>query len=573
MKIRLFFLIFLVVFYFLSFAQGASTTLQKKSILLEEFTGIYCGYCPQGHELAHYLMNANEHAYVVAIHAGFLAEPDYGDPDYRIAGGEILDASYNDYGYPSGLINRKLFDGTYIMNRGGWIKSAKATHAEDAPVNILLTTVFDGNTHKLSVKAEGYYTMEVTEASHRLNIVVIENNIIGHQSGIGGGSNYLHNRMLRSFITQMNEAVWGEEIVAPTQGSYFEFNYDYDLPEHINDIPIKPENIEIIAFVCAGKTDVLNVTGAKPSYINFVKPFEATLLEAERKMGARYGFNFFDAQLQNLSHKTITSATFELNLNGEIQKIEWNGEIPAFQTRPVLLTIEPYIINTSNQYAIQLIALNNEPYNGNTISGSFNEPVATTPKIFIEIKTDLYADENQFVIKDRDGNIVATFGPYKSNEVAVYNETITLDKDVTYCLEVMDQWWDGMLEPRGYIKLHSEDGELITQNYQISLFGEKVFIHTSKESSSIVSHTMQQSHIFYDTWEQQIKISFFPLATGKIELLLYSVTGVLLLKKTVYAEEGTKCNLSLPASHYDNGIYFIRIETEKSTITKKIIKY
>ena len=47
------------------------TTLQKKNILLEEFTGISCGNCPQGHKVANALnIPQPESTFVIAVHAG-----------------------------------------------------------------------------------------------------------------------------------------------------------------------------------------------------------------------------------------------------------------------------------------------------------------------------------------------------------------------------------------------------------------------------------------------------------------------------------------------------------------------
>jgi hypothetical protein len=556
-----------------TYSQNVPTTLQEKGILLEEFTGIYCGNCPQGHEIARNLMNANENAYVVAIHSGYFAIPDDNDPDFRIPEGEILDIGLgaNDYGYPSGTINRHPFEGKIILSRGSWIKSAKKIHADDAPVNILLTGTFDGTTRKLSVKAEGYYTMEVKESSHWLNIVVTENNIKGYQSGIGGGFDYIHNHMLRCFITQMDENVWGDEIVAPEQGNYFEFEYIFDLPTHINNIQIKPEDIEIVAFVCADKTEVLNVTGIKPDYINFEKPLNATLLKPVKEIGVRYGFDFFEAQLKNLSNKTITSAKFEVNINGEIQEIEWTGEISAFQTKPATIIVEPYSINESNSYSIKLTALNNENVVNSTISGVFNTPIETTQKILIDIKTDLYADENRFLIRNMKGDIVAEFGPYKPNLAATYKETITLDKNETYCFEVIDEWWDGIQTPNGF-KLYNEDELLIIQAFNVKLYGDRVFIHTSKESSSIDYFNDKQAvSVFYNDLRQTIDISLKSVTAGRVNLSLYSVSGALLMEKSVSVDGEKNCEISIPASNYSKGVYLLKINHGTQNTTQKFI--
>lgn len=45
---------------------SVSTETSSKGVLLEEFTGINCGWCPQGHAIAAKLAKASSEVYVVA---------------------------------------------------------------------------------------------------------------------------------------------------------------------------------------------------------------------------------------------------------------------------------------------------------------------------------------------------------------------------------------------------------------------------------------------------------------------------------------------------------------------------
>ena len=67
------------------FAQSfVSTTPENKNIVLEEFTGIHCVYCPDGHLQAQNLYNANPGDVVlVNIHTGSYANPNAGEPDFK----------------------------------------------------------------------------------------------------------------------------------------------------------------------------------------------------------------------------------------------------------------------------------------------------------------------------------------------------------------------------------------------------------------------------------------------------------------------------------------------------------
>ncbi|MBK8367031.1 MAG: hypothetical protein IPL10_06335 [Bacteroidetes bacterium] len=67
------------------FAQlPVSTTPSNKNIVLEEFTGIHCGYCPDGHVVANNIYNNNPGRVVlINIHSGSFANAAKGEQDLK----------------------------------------------------------------------------------------------------------------------------------------------------------------------------------------------------------------------------------------------------------------------------------------------------------------------------------------------------------------------------------------------------------------------------------------------------------------------------------------------------------
>ena len=71
-----------------------STTPQNKKVVLEEFTGINCQYCPDGHKIANNIKASKPAGDVILvnIHTGGYANPSAGQPDYRTADGNAIAA-------------------------------------------------------------------------------------------------------------------------------------------------------------------------------------------------------------------------------------------------------------------------------------------------------------------------------------------------------------------------------------------------------------------------------------------------------------------------------------------------
>ncbi|MDR0348610.1 MAG: Omp28-related outer membrane protein [Tannerella sp.] len=555
-------------------AYEVSTEIQKKNILLEVFTGIHCGNCPDGDVYTDNLLTVQpEHLFAIDIHSGHYAVPSGGEPDYRIAEGEAIDVEMgaDRYGYPGAAINRRHFpeEDLLVLGRGRWMKSSKSIHAEDAPVNIYLHSVFDGASRELRVTVETYYTQTVEQSENFLNVALIQDNIYGVQSG-AATSNYNHRHMLRAYLTPL----WGDTLDAPQQGDYFSREYTFVVPEAIKAVPVKAEDLDVIAFVSAGKREVLNVTGKKPEYVNYSKPLAATLQASKPAMGFRYGYRFFDARLTNNSDQVITSALFKVTVNENEQTVNWTGEIASFETLPVRLGVESYpIFPENNRYNIQLLSLNGQNVSGNVLEGSFNAPVEATPKIQVRIKTDLHADENTFVIRDKDGEVVHEFGPYSPGRSDTYNETVNLEPSEIYCFEITDAWGDGMLDSRGRYFLHSDDGSLFAQNYEVKVFGDKVFFQTTLPPTALFSPAKQTpvDVIVINSDRKTIDLISQTVSTGEIEISLYSIDGKRLLTRKFGATKGF-LTATLPVADLNSGIYIVRLtDTDGTVKTTKVI--
>jgi len=80
--------ILLSVFALSAFALSAqtfvSTTPENKNVILEELTGISCGYCPDGHAVAKGIVDgAPNDVAVINIHSTSFANPQGPGTDFR----------------------------------------------------------------------------------------------------------------------------------------------------------------------------------------------------------------------------------------------------------------------------------------------------------------------------------------------------------------------------------------------------------------------------------------------------------------------------------------------------------
>lgn len=231
-----------------------STDPMPKNAILEEFTGIHCQYCPDGHAIAQSILNNNPgRAFVIAIHQGSFAVPSGSEPDYRTPFGDAIAGQTGLTGYPSGTVNRHVFSGSATaLNRGAWAGACDQIMQEASPVNVGITSEYEEASRQLTINVELYYTDNAAASSNFINVALIQDSVYGPQTGGGAGNNYRHMHMLRYMVTGQ----WGDEVTTTTSGSVVNRTYTYTVPAAYNSVPAVVENMKVVVFVTEDHQEV-----------------------------------------------------------------------------------------------------------------------------------------------------------------------------------------------------------------------------------------------------------------------------------------------------------------------------
>lgn len=304
------------------------TSPENKNVVLEEFTGIYCGFCPDGHLVATNFSAANPGDVVlINVHAGPFANPSGNDPDFTTNYGDSIDIISNVAGYPAGNINRRVFSsfsqnpGGMAMSRGSWASAGGTVLGETSYVNIALEGDIDITTNVLTVDVEMYFTANAP-SDVNLNVALLQNNISGPQSGSSGNPSqvnadgtYNHMHMLRDLLTGQ----WGEVITTTTSGTTVTRQYTYNIPANINNIPVSIGDLEVVAYVAEGQTDV--ITGAKGP-MNFTAPAGSVVADLSANAASNSASDYCDPNftpevtINNNSNQDASNFDVSYSING-----------------------------------------------------------------------------------------------------------------------------------------------------------------------------------------------------------------------------------------------------------------
>ncbi|MDE6683466.1 MAG: Omp28-related outer membrane protein, partial [Muribaculaceae bacterium] len=468
-----------------AFGWNVGTDPTNKSVVIEEFTGIHCSNCPDGHKRATMLHHSRpEDLFIVSVHSGYFATPSPREPNYITKEGQEIHDYFEVNSYPCGTTSRRDAGHGIVQGRSDWGASARVIASETSPVNLWMGCSYDSETRKLNVTVEGYYTEKMTDP--RLTVEILQDNILGPQSGGLMGVEYPHRHMLRAML---NDDAFGEKLSFSGIDTYFTKTYSTVLPEDIDGVPLVDSDLQLLAFVAEGQGEIVKAVKCYPD----IDPKDAKsniFVQSEPliPIGKNYGLGYVEVYVDNYSYQDLTEATFEVKLNGGNDVMKWEGLIPPHSEGLVKVPLpagwETIHDNDDNSLSIKMLTANGEPTALETlpIKSNFSKISELPADLTVKITTDIEAADNTFRIIDTDGNIVAEFGPYPDGEISTNEENVKLDSGKVYGFEAYDIWGNGIYHPRGSVKFYGPDGNICAQLMEIGNFGTRLFFRTSGES-------------------------------------------------------------------------------------------
>lgn len=508
-----------------------STSPEMRNVVLEVFGGYHAGYDPDGHLVADGIAALYPgDVSIINFHQGGYAIPNTGEPDFRTAYGDSIAFQTELVGYPAGTINRQFFQawaqntsnpGT-AMNRYNWQAASAIVLADQSYVNVAAEAEIDMTTNMMHVLVEIYYTGNSLQATNRLNVAIIQNNVEGPQ--IGGANlypqmvlpngNYLHQHMLRDLITGQ----WGELISNPIAGEFYSFEYNYLLPADYIGVEVDPTEIQLVAFVSENTQDVESGITIDPTLINFASNNDAAisaLVLPDEVCGNLVDLNF---ELQNMAGTDLITAEIGYSINGGDTSIYgWNGFLSALQSEQLTVNDAGFLSGTINSVNIFVLSVNgvmDENALNDQIVGQFNAAPESYSTIHLVLVTDNYGSETTWEVIDDAGIVYSSGGPYSDSAPQLVEDVdIVLPALGCYSFQIYDAYGDGIDAGFGvgYYTITDSQGNAVLNGGQFTSMESKPF-----EVTTITGAISLVADFYCDTTMGMapLSVNFFDISTG-----------------------------------------------------------
>ncbi|MBM3448075.1 MAG: Omp28-related outer membrane protein [Bacteroidetes bacterium] len=226
-------------------------TEATKNVLVEEYTGHLCGFCPEATALVLALDETLGNRMVtVSIHAGTLAEPSPGlfSSDYRTEAGDLYWTQLGGGLNPSARIDRVggLTNFYYLDpgNPDSWQSIINSQLNVSTPVALQGIADYIPNDNKINIHINSHF-VESYSGSLNLVVLLVENHIISPQEDYTATpsevEDYEHEHVLRTAVTEpMGNAL----ITSPNGGTSITKSFTVPVSSTWNG-----QNLVVVAYL------------------------------------------------------------------------------------------------------------------------------------------------------------------------------------------------------------------------------------------------------------------------------------------------------------------------------------
>lgn len=227
----------------------SAANAQVKKVILEDFTGTWCGWCPEGTVVVEGLLASYPTTFIpVASHNGDALE---------IPDGAAIDAGLNVTSYPGGAVDRNKFpsQAKIPMSRSAWASSYATRAAMTAVVSVSFTNIkITGTTYSATINVK-FTSLPTAGVPLKMNVYLTEDSIAAtgtyaqsnYSSAVQAGKSPLvgwyHNATLRQALG----GAWGYTGVIPATpvvGTTYSKDISFTIPATWNT-----KHVNVIAFV------------------------------------------------------------------------------------------------------------------------------------------------------------------------------------------------------------------------------------------------------------------------------------------------------------------------------------
>ncbi len=524
--------------------------VDRENVLLEIVTGTWCYYCPGAAMGAEDLIANGKQVAVIEYHTGDTYENTYS---------AARSSYYNILGVPTAF-----FDGVLSVEGGNHTSSMYSSYLPKYNQRIAIQSPF---------------TIDVDGTNGGLieyNIIVTVNKVATNNSS---------NLKLMCAVTEsgiqqswqgQDHLEWVERLMVPNQfGTSLDFSSGNTQEVSVN-FTMQPswvnENCEVVFFVQDLSTkEVFQTVKYDLSEFASTNDYDISLKDVYVPQAMCNSSVEPSVLVTNFGLETLTSFDVVYSVNGGTQQTyPWTGSLPTMESALIDLPAIDVNVVANNNIEVTLENPNGQadqfPQN-NSKTVSFEEAQNVTSPVALALKLDDNPEETTWELKDSEGTVLYSGGPY-TNPGQYVIEYFDLPDNGCYAFSIYDTGGDGLTGIGNY-KLAYDGSNIFAEGYDFGyMSGAEFTIGLTGEDEMTVNNSVQ---IYPNPFTETAYVSFTTAQTEIASVNVYNSIG-----KQVYSVNNKEYSagthsIEIDGAELHSGIYFVNLKIGNKTYKQKLV--
>lgn len=571
---------------------NVSTTPSNRVAVLEEYTGNFCTYCPDGHLIATDDVEPTGAVTLKIQTGGFSGtDPVFGG-NLQTTTGNAIAAPFDSQGYPNGSVSRK--PGSTGIGRGSWLSAVNTVQAQVSPVNLHISSTVDVTTRQLNVTVEYYYTGAPSSATNYLHVGYYQDNIPAYQydPGFNPAQFYLLEEGIYDFdhcFRDMVNGTWGEAVNGLTTGSTAVMNYSITMPANFSTFDLEPGAIKVYAFMSqSAQGEIITAVKGTPTYTNWPQTDDAAIIYATGMSGEScVGDN------GSYAPKVLVGATgsnglstldVDYGVNGGASNQALTGmNLDPTEKKAYTLSGSAFTYAATNNFDLTISnpnSMTDPTAADNSFNGTFNGGnTGIADKIRIEVKGDAYMqDESSFQVKNGAGTVILNVPMGSMNNSTTQTWDVTLPAG-TDCIsfELSDDYGDGWgYNTTSYFRVYDYTGNVLgtqiknidSDNTLESFYKGATEITSVGTSASIEELGVEGVAVYPNPANDVINVAFTGVE-GSYTVSIMDLSGRVLASQVNDVNGSTEVKFDV--NEFAAGSYIVSIASDRGVTVENVV--
>lgn len=538
----------------------------QRFVLLEEFTNASCGPCAAQNPAFDALLSANTSKCTsIKYHTSWPGtDPMYSqnttDVNARVS-------YYSVTGVPYAVMDGTPVAGGSYLGAPSNVTQAKINteYAVPSPFELSINQQLSPGNDTLYITMLGKATGPVA-GSLIAHCGIIEKHIHYNSAPGSNGEKDFYNVMKKMLPTAGGT-------VLPTSfevGDYFVLQFAWKLANvyNINELSVVGfiQNAQTKTIYQAANSSATAITGAYQNDLTLMNPGNLLTSYCQQTLSPTF-------ELQNNGALPLTSAEIKYQINDEPEATyQWTGNLGFLQKQIISLPSMSYTVQADNQlkiFGVSTNGISDEYPKNDTIKYDFTMAPMPGSQVTVYLKTDNNPQETTWEIKDIQGNILATGGPYAEAK-HVYQTVVDLGFGTCYEFKIMDAGGNGMCCDNGVGFYKVFNGSVTVS--QGNAFGNSIVNQFYSQSAVNVGETPDAASfsVFPNPAWQKTTVSFTNAVKEQVSVMVYNMQGAAVVALPVKEYTSGQHDMELDCTNLKPGVYNLRLMVGNKAFSQKL---